>query len=181
MTAIGRPQNTSAAISVRISRSDRLDDIAKIAPISPPKPSAALSSPRPGWPMPSSSIAATTTSALSSPRVSAWPYVPSIDQARTGRRRIARIPSVSRSPPPAWRPPPEASAACSNRRPGGDHGRHEEGRRRRATATSGVQPGGHQDAGNERPAERAEPFAGASRPCWRRRTRLGSGQWRASG
>ena len=157
MTASGRPQKTSATISVRTSRSDRVDDRARIAPSSPPSPSAALSSPSPDWPMPRSSIAATTTRALSRPRVTTWPYVPSIDQRRTGGLRTARRPS--RSPAPgaaACPPPPAASPACSNRSPAATSAVT-----RKATAATsgddGVEPDRHQGAGDERPDERAEP------------------------
>ena len=73
MTAMGRPQKASATAKAAASRGIRVSPTAPIAPMRLPRPTAALSSPTPLSPSPSSSIEATTMSVVSMPRTNTWP------------------------------------------------------------------------------------------------------------
>ncbi len=113
--------------------------------------------------MPSSSIAATTVSALSSPRVTTWPYVPSIDQASSGLAadRADPVADQRRSPPlDAPGPVRRDRRRLLEPEAGRDQRRHEEhdGRDGR---DGGRHPERHQDPGHERPEERPETLARA--------------------
>ena len=95
MTAIGTPQPARATANGEPSRRRPVSEMAAIAPASPPRPTAALSVPTPGSPIPSSSMAATTMSTLSSPRTNVWRPRQPMTSPRSGIRIVARRPADS--------------------------------------------------------------------------------------